>query len=270
MDSVTTAERRPLTGRLRSVRVAAWLMVAVSAVGLFGIADLMTLPGWVDQRYVWAVPLEASWGSLMTFVVAGSYVSIARNPRDPWPGSILLGATALSLMLSTVFGADVRPLPLALIIAVPALGLLVAGRRDIRSFRFVPSLSWLHLLAAAAAVPLWLTYSVHAFRMSRLEPDAGHVTWGIEHWPVQGAAGLTLLAAVLIMTWWSQGRRLLRISTSLSAVYIGTAMLAYPDRAGAMDSLMFGVAMVLWGAVLALLPAHPRSGGEEATQAAVA
>ncbi|MEV7572252.1 hypothetical protein AB0P28_04030 [Pseudarthrobacter sp. NPDC089323] len=255
MDSVTTAERnRRLTGRLRFVRVVAWLMVPVTAVGLFGIADLMTLPGWVDQRYVWAVPLEASWGSLVTFVVAGSYVSIARNPRDPWPGSILLGVAALSIVLSAVLGADARPLPLALIIAVPALGLLVAGRRDVRSFTLAPSLSLPYLAVAAAAVPLWLPYSLHAFQMSRLEPDAGHVTWGIEHWPVQGAAGLTFLAAALVAAGWRHGRPLLRISTSLSAVYIGAAMLAYPDRAGAMESPMWGVAMVLWGTVVALLP----------------
>ena len=61
----------------------AWLMVAVAAVGLFGIVDLVTLPGWVDQRYVWAVSLEASWGSLLTFVVANSYAGIARHPRNP-------------------------------------------------------------------------------------------------------------------------------------------------------------------------------------------
>jgi hypothetical protein len=264
MKNVKTAERnRPLTGRLRLVRAVAWLMVAVSTVGLFGIVDLMTLPGWVDQRYVWAVPLEASWGSLMTFVVAGSYLSIARNPQDPWPGTILLTVAALSLILCAIFGADARPLPLAPVIAVPAIGLAFVGRQDVHGFKSAPGLSWRHLLMAAAAVPLWLPYSSHAFQMSRLEPNAGHLTMGIEHWPVQGATGITLLAAALVMAWWSEGRPLLRVSISLSAVYIGVAMLAYPDRAGAMDSPMWGVAMVLWGTVLALLPANPGAASEQ-------
>jgi hypothetical protein len=60
--------------------------------------------------------------------------------------------------------------------------------------------------------------------------------------------------AALIMAWWSPGRPLWRLSASLSAVYIGVAMLAYPDREGAMDNPMWGVAMVLWGTGLALLP----------------
>lgn len=264
MENVKTAKRiPPLSGRLRFVRVVAWLMAAVCAVGLFGVADLMTLPGWVDQRYVWAVSLEASWGSLMTFVVAGSYVSIALNPRDPWPGTILLAVAALSLILSVILGADARPLPLAPIIAVPAIGLAWAGRMEVEGLRSAPALSWWHLLMTAAAVPLWLPYSLYALEMSRLEPNAGHATWGIEHWPVQGAAGITLLVAALIMAWWSEGRPLLRVSISLSAVYIGVAMLAYPDRAGAMDSPMWGVAMVLWGTVLALLPAKPGAAIEQ-------
>jgi hypothetical protein len=83
---------RPLSGRLRLLRAVAWCMVAVSAVGLFGIVDLMTLPGWVDQRYVWAVSLEASWGSLLTFVVAGSCTQ-SRHCRCP--GSNQTPATTL-------------------------------------------------------------------------------------------------------------------------------------------------------------------------------
>ena len=102
-DAQALDQKQSLPDRLQFVRVVAWLMVAVSAVGLFGIADLMTLPGWVDQRYVWAVSLEASWGSLMTFIVAGSYASIALNPRDPWPGTVLLAVAGMSLVVSAIF-----------------------------------------------------------------------------------------------------------------------------------------------------------------------
>jgi hypothetical protein len=255
-DAQALDQKQSLPDRLQFVRVVAWLMVAVTAVGLFGITDLMTLPGWVDQRYVWAVSLEASWGSLMTFIVAGSYASIALNPRDPWPGTVLLVVAGTALVLGTIFGADSRPLPLALIVAVPAIGLVYSARKEIappgRSLR--PG--WLHLLMGASGVPLWLPYSMHALQMSRVEPNAGHDTWGIEHWPVQGAAGITIMVAALIMGWWGRVRSLARVSISLSAAFIGVAMLAYPDRAGAMEGSMWGVAMVLWATVLALLPAN--------------
>jgi hypothetical protein len=255
-DAQALDEKQSLPDRLQFVRVVAWLMVAVSAVGLFGIADLMTLPGWVDQRYVWAVSLEASWGSLMTFIVAGSYASIALNPRDPWPGTVLLVVAGMALVLCAIFGADSRPLPLSLIVAVPAIGLLYSARREITALSRSLRPAWPHLLLAAAGVALWLPYSIHALQMSRLEPNAGHGTWGIEHWPVQGAAGITIMVAALIMSWWGPVRPLARVSISLSAVYIGVAMLAYPDRAGAMEGPMWGVAMVLWGTALALLPAN--------------
>ena len=58
--------------RIRSARVVAWMFAAFAAVPFFGLIDLATLPGWVDLDYEWAVPIEVSWGSLFTFLVAGS------------------------------------------------------------------------------------------------------------------------------------------------------------------------------------------------------
>jgi hypothetical protein len=62
------------------------------------------------------------------------------------------------------------------------------------------------------------------------------------------------MVAALIMGWWSQARPLKRVSISLSAVYIGAAMLANPNRAGVMEGPKWGVAMVLRTTGLALLP----------------
>lgn len=256
-DASTDGGRSRLTERLDLIRLWAWLMVGVAAVVLFGIVDLLTLPGWVDQRYVWALPLEASWGSLLTFVVAGAYASIARHPSGPWPGLVLLAAATLALLLCAVFGADARPLGLVAAVGIPAAGLALLAWQYAQPLPLEGRLSWPHLLLGLAGIPLWLLYALHAFDMSRRDPNPGHTSWGIEHWPVQGATGLTMLAAALIMVWWIPGRPLMRVAISLSAVYIGVAMLAYPDRAGAMDGPMWGVAMVFWGTMMALLPARP-------------
>jgi uncharacterized membrane protein len=107
-----------MPSRLGIARVVAWVMVPVALFGLFGLADLMTLPGWVDQQYEWSVPLEASWGSLFTFVVGGSFVSIARNPRQPWPGFVLLSIAIVALVLGSLLGLDAGPLPVAILLAV--------------------------------------------------------------------------------------------------------------------------------------------------------
>lgn len=248
--------------RLRLVRVLAWVMVAVAAVGLFGIVDLMTLPGWVDQRYEWAVSLEASWGSLFTFIIAGSFAGIALNPARPWPGTVLLAIAVAALVLGSIAGLDGRPLPVAAMLSAAIVLLLWLGWKHFEPFPRGWAVSWPYLLVAAAGVPLWLLYALHALEMSRTNPNAGHATWNIEHWPVQGSAGIALCLSALALACWPAGRPLMRIAASLSAAYIGAAMLAYPDREGAMEGPMWGVAMVLWGTVLALLLPRQRPAPE--------
>lgn len=253
MADVAAAKTRVhLPSRLRVARIFAWVMVPVALFGLFGLADLMTLPGWVDQQYEWSVPLEASWGSLFTFVVGGSFISIARNPRRPWPGFVLLTIAIGALLLGSVFGLDAGPVPIAILLAVALALLIWLVRTEAAAPSFAWNLSRQHLLIAAAGLPLWTLYAVHAFDVSRLRTDTGHLTWDIEHWPVQGSVGIVLCLTALAMAFWPGGRPLMRVATSLSATYIGAAMLAFPDRAGAMDGPMWGVAMVLWGTVAAL------------------
>jgi hypothetical protein len=249
--AAAVVQAKPL--RLRVVRILAWVMVAVAAIGLFGLADLMTLPGWVDQQYEWEVPIEASWGSLFTFVIAGSFANIALQPRRPWPGIVLLAFAITALLLGSIFGLDGRPLPIVALLTAAVVLLLWLGRKHFEPFPRKWALSWPYLLVAAAGVPLWVPYALHALKMSRMDPNAGHLTWNIEHWPIQGSAGIALCLTAAAMVFWPPGRQLMRISTSLSSTYIGAAMLAYPYRAGAMDGPMWGVAMVLWGTVVALL-----------------
>ncbi|MFB8368076.1 hypothetical protein ACFC25_01790 [Pseudarthrobacter sp. NPDC055928] len=131
----------PMPSRLRIARVVAWVMVPVAFIGLFGLADLMTLPGWVDQQYEWSVPLEASWGSLFTFVVGGSFVSIARNPGQPWPGLILLSIAIGALLLGSVFGLDAGPTPVALLLAAAGSLLFWLVRKEAVPASFAWSLS---------------------------------------------------------------------------------------------------------------------------------
>lgn len=266
-DAAAAKTRLPMPSRLRIARVLAWVMVVVALVGLFGIADLMTLPGWADQQYEWSVPLEASWGSLFTFVVGGSFISIARTPTQPWPGIVLLAIAIGALLLGSVFGLDAGPAPVAFLLAVAVALLTWLVWRAAPPPSLVWNLSRPYLLIAAAGLPLWTLYAVHAFEVSRLREDTGHLTWDIEHWPVQGSVGIVLCLSALAMAFWPAGRPLMRVATSLSATYIGAAMLAFPDRAGAMDGPMWGVAMVLWGTVAALPMPVPQAKGARAPRA---
>lgn len=124
----------PYSAHMRGVKALAWLLAFVSAVLFFGIVDLFTLPGWVDPRYEWSVPLEVSWGSLFTFIIAGSYVRIARRPNEPWPAVALLLITAVALILSSALGLDARPLPVAVVIGASAALFVRLTRRSAGPF----------------------------------------------------------------------------------------------------------------------------------------
>lgn len=240
-----------------STRVVAGVLALVSAVILMGLIDLFTLPGWVDQDFEWEVPLEASWGSLFTFFLAGGYAWVALFPRAPWPALVQLGICGLALVISAAAGTDWRPLALAVGVVVSVLVLWRLVGQPVLPRVGRPSVRWVVLVVAALGVPLWLPYALAAFTQSRAGV-LGSVTQGIEHWPVQGAVGVALVLGSLVLAIWDDGRPLLRVAVSLTAVYIGMAELAYPDRAGAMDSRLWGIGVTLWGLLVALVCAPRR------------
>lgn len=244
----------PARGAARWVAVG---LALVAAVLMMGVIDLLTLPGWVNQQYEWEVPLEASWGALFTFLVAGAFLWVALRPGRPWPAFLQLGICVVSLLLGTVAGTDWRLLPVA--VGVAGGGLVVwwlLGRPPLPPGQRVEARLSL-LVVAAAGVLLWLPYVRVALERSRAGV-LGSITQGVEHWPVQGAVGLALVLGAFALALCEPGRPLLRVAVSLSAVYIGMAELAYPDREGAMGSVVWGTGVTLWGLLAALL-AVPRA-----------
>lgn len=243
--------------RFMAARSVAVLFAVVAMVLLMGLIDLFTLLGWVDQQYVWEVPLEASWGALFTFFLAGAYLWTALFPRTPTPAFLQLVVSAVALAVSAAAGTDWRPLAVALGVVVSGWLLWQLLGRPAWTGMTKPTVQWPPLVMGVLGLPLWLPYTLEALAQSR-SGVLGTITQGIEHWPVQGAAGLAIILGSLAMGFWPDGRPLLRVAVSLSAVYIGMAELAYPDRAGAMDSLLWGVGVTLWGLLVALVAVPDR------------
>lgn len=243
-------------------RVVAVVLALISALILMGLIDLFTLPGWVDQDFEWEVPLESSWGSFFTFFLTGAYTWVALFPRAPWPALVQLGICGLALLISAAAGADWRPLALAAGVAVSGLVLWLLAGKPATTYAVRPPVRWAVLAVAALGFPLWLPYALDAFSQSRAGV-LGSVTQGIEHWPVQGAVGVALVLGSLVLAIWDDGRPLLRVAVSLTAVVIGMAELAYPDRAGAMDDQRWGIGVTLWGLLIALacVPRHADADG---------
>jgi hypothetical protein len=239
--------------------VLAWALALVSAVLFMGVIDLATLPGWVNQEFEWPVPLEVSWGSLFTFFLAGGYVWVALLPRQPEPGLVQVAIASVALGFSAAAGADVRPLWVAAVAALSALLLATMTQRSGGVGYSSWTVNWGQLALAAAGLFLWVRYTLEALAASRAG-IAGDITNGIEHWPVQAATGAALILGSVLMAVWDSGRALLRITCCLSAAFIGMGQLAYPDRLGAMpEGDLWGIGVILWAVLLALVPAQPGS-----------
>ena len=257
MEAHAQAGMRHLAARLVAV-----VLALVAMVVLMGLIDLLTLLGWVDQQYVWEVPLEASWGALFTFFLSGAYIWVALFPRTPTPAFLQLAISAVALAVSAVAGTDWRPLAVAVGVVASGLVLwLLLGRPGLTGMPR-PAVRRAPLVVGVVGLPLWLPYALDAFAQSR-SGVLGTITQGIEHWPVQGAAAVAIVLASFAMGLSADGRPLLRVAVSLSAVYIGMAELAYPDRLGAVGSLLWGVGVTLWGLLVALVVVPSDSPREE-------
>lgn len=237
--------------RLLLARVLGWALAALAFGPSFGIIDLMALLGLDNPDDTWDVPLGASWGTLFTVILVGSYVWIALRPQRAAPALAQLSIVAFSLAVSSLAGLDGRPLWLAGPVAL-SVGLFawLAPDESVRNVRGW-SLHWPYVVLAVAGLAIWLPYAILALQRSR-EQASGDITLGIDHWPVQGAVGLTIVLSAVGLGVWTPGRPLLRVTVSLSATLIGAGMLLDPDLIRELGTPVWGVAMVIWGTAIAL------------------
>jgi hypothetical protein len=234
-----------------AVRVGAAVSALFWAVFFYGLIDLAVL---ADPRdFLLVVALEAGWGVLFTFFVAGPLVVVALRPQAAVAAAVQLFLVTVALLVSCLLGLDARPLPVALALGATAVLLLLASGTDVRSaFGLAPDRPLVAL--AIAAAPFWLLYAVHAFSASRGGASAdSDITWGIDHWPVHGAAALTIVLSSAAASLWAGGRRLLGATTCLAGTILGVASLAYPDSSGAMAHGGWALAAILWSVAVGLL-----------------
>lgn len=235
-------------------RVLAGVLALVAVVPFFGLIDLGTLVGLADPSERWPVPLEASWGGLFTFLLGGAYLwlALAREPRG---ATLQLLLVAVALVVAGVVGKDPGPIAVAAGVATSLLVLWLLDPRALRPWPKTWSVRLRFLLLAMVALPIWVPYSLAAFAKSRAGAE-GDVTNGIEHWPVQGAAGIALLLGAIALALWGP-TPVGSTTVVLTATVIAAAALAYPDRIGATEGRLWAVATLVWAALVALMAARP-------------
>jgi hypothetical protein len=245
----------PLPVRLLTVRLLAvlWALTWWVFPG-FGLIDLSVTwdPGW-------PVVLEASWGVFMTVLVGGSFLTVAVRPRRAAAAVLTLLTALAALLVCAVAGLEPQVLGYAAVLAVETAVLLVLlrpWREPLRPVLGRPSRPL--LVAAVTGVIPWAAHAGAVFAANRrgAGESIGDITNGVDHYAVQGALALALVALPALAAVWPRGRRHLGVAAGLSAAYVGLVSFAFPDS-WAGFSPAWSVLCLAWGlgvAVLGLVP----------------
>jgi hypothetical protein len=246
----------PLRVRRLAVRIsAATFALSWLTFPGFGVPDLL-----VSWNPEWAVVLEAGWGLFSAIVVASAFVVLAFRPERPGPALVQLSMAVAALVVSAAAGGEAPLLPLAAGLAVQtalAIGLAarLPGREAVRPVGLAPSLPLL-VLAVLGAVP-WCAYAAAMYSANRAESPVD-VSVGIDHFAVQGALALALVALVALAAVWPRGRRQLGLTAGVAAAYLGLVSLAWPGQPGQLGQT-WSILALAWGlAVASAAVAGPR------------
>jgi hypothetical protein len=246
--------------RLPALRIVAVLCALTWLVFPgFGLIDLSVT--WDPD---WPVVLEAGWGSFMTLLVGGSFLTLAVRPHRSGPPLVALGVALATLLAAVVAGLEPQLLRYVAVLVVEAAAVvaLLPERERLRPLRLAPS--WpLLALAGAGAVP-WLVCALRMFQANRNGAGVllGDVTDGVDHCSVQGALALAMVALPLLAAGWPRGRRHLGTGAGLSAAYLGLVSCASPGTFAGFGPLG-SVLCLAWGTAVALVAAVPRLQGRQ-------
>lgn len=229
----------------------------------FGVADLL-----VTWNSAWAVVLEAGWGLFATVIVAAAMLRIAISPRH---SSVPLGQLSIAtgaVAVSAVAGAQPNAGWLLLLLAVEVATLAGLARSMPGHERLPPTFGSRSMpllgLAAAGAVP-WAAYAIDMYQKARRHRPID-ISVGIDHYAIQGAFALGVVALAVFAAISPRGRRSLGVSAGLSSAYLGLVSLAWPGQPGGVGAT-WSVLALGWGvAVSAAASARAQSRVENSPQ----
>lgn len=215
----------------------------------FGLIDLSVT--WDPE---WPVVLEASWGVFMTVLVGGSFLAVAVRPLRAAPATGTLLVALAAMLVSSTVGLEWPLLGYAglLVVEAAALVALLPARERLRPFSWSVSLPLL-VVAALGVVP-WLLHAERMYASNRRNAGVlvGDITNGVDHYAVQGALAVALVALALLAAVWPRGRRHLGISVGLCAGYFGLVSFAFSGTWAGLSPL-WSVLCMAWALAVAVL-----------------
>jgi hypothetical protein len=194
----------------------------------------------------WPVMLEAGWGVLFTaglglpFLVAGVNPRLARVALTQLyvvTAALLVGVVAgLEPQSWWIFGMLAVELPLVHAVALPTS----PARRRPRPALLV--------LAVGAALPA-LAYAWDMAALNRESLSTSDITNDVDHYAVQAALAVALIALTTVAALRSDTRRLLGTSTAAMAAYLGLVSYHWPGTPGGFGPV-WSVAVMAWAAAV--------------------
>ncbi len=246
-----------LTYRPRARSAVAALGALVWGFFFFGLIDLLVrfLP--VDDFYDTYL-LETGWGVLYFILVTVPLLSVVFVPAltSPVTQVALAGcAVAIAAVLTTAW---LQLWPAGGLLTVAALLFVLGGRSTDRPSAAEPRPASLAtridiptlLLAVAAAVPLiWFAAEMVASAREGRYPN-DDITVGLNHWPMQAALPLTMVAAAGLTALRQSGWQVSAWTVVAGTAWMGVFSVAYPHHAGSFG-LPGGSGAILWSALFA-------------------
>ena len=232
---------------------------------MFAISWLV-LPGFslIDLSVTWDADwpqvLEAGWGLFATAIVGAAFLLLAVRPRVFMPAAAQLVVATGSLAASAVVARElIGLLVLAALLGFQTAvvgGLLRGAWRDrMELWGSLSDLRPLLLLAIFGAIP-WFAYALHMWSLNREGRTDSDITMGIDHYAMQGALALVLVALPLLAALRADLHPFVPVCTGAAAFYLGLVSLAWPDAAGGLGRA-WSIAAMAWGlALVAATVAH--------------
>ena len=243
--------------RLLGIRLAAgicaltWLILPG-----FGLIDLG-----VTWNSDWPVVLEGGWALNMSVLIGGPFLALALRPQRAVPAAVTLLVALGAMVISAAAGLEWHLLGYTGLLGIEAAGVGALLRRAPDRERLRP-VRWsvrppLMAVAALGLLP-WLLYAVAMYRSNRadLGPALSDITFGVDHYAVQGALAVSLATLAVLAAWWPRGRRFIGLSVGLCAGYLGLVSFAFPDSWAGFGPV-WSALCIAWGLAVAALSIPP-------------
>ncbi len=227
---------------MRPVRLVLRLLLALCALTWWLLPGMGVIDLSVTWDRDWPVMLEAGWGVLFSVGLGLPFLVAAVRPRLARVALGQLYGVAAALLVGVVAGVEPQAwwIFVGLMVEVPLVHAIAPPERLLRTRPHWPLLA----LSVIALAP-GLAYAWEMASLNRLALPTSDITNDVDHFAVQAALGLVLVALPAAAALWPASRRLLGTSTAVMAFYLGLVSYSWPLADGGF-SAGWSVAVMAW------------------------